>query len=417
LQNYSKMAEIPKEIPFLPFRRRFAGHLPILWGGQEEHFFRIFANMNHQLPISRRSWIKFALLLAVAVAVFIFSFFPASVEKIYSVGIYPAISGTQRMVFKWIPFSIGDLIYIAVAIRLLVSLVRWIIRLFRKQYGRIHLKRTFFILAKDVLWIYVIFKLVWGLNYDRLGIQYQLGISKTNYTKEEVMQLTNQLIDKVNESRRLIKDTVLPIPPLDSIYREAFISYQTASYTFDFLNYGSRSVKASLFSSVGDYMGFSGYYNPFTGEAQLRTDIPRMLIPYITTHEMAHQLGYASESEANFVGYLAAAASTNPYFRYSLYNDLFSYAQGEELFMYGKNGDRKIFDSVVQYNRSHLDTLVKKERREVREFFHKRRNRISPAVSSMYDQYLKMNKQNKGIESYNEVIGWLISYQKKYGKL
>jgi hypothetical protein len=373
--------------------------------------------MNHQIPISRRNWIKFAFLLAGSVAIFIFSFFPASVERFYSVGVYPAIATTQRMVFKWIPFSIGDLIYIAIAIRLLVGLVKWIIRLCRKQYLRTHLKMTFFILAKDILLLYVIFKLIWGLNYDRLGIEYQLGIKKTNYTKEEVMQLTHQLIDKVNESRRLIKDSVLRSPALDSIYREAYRSYQTASYEYDFLNYTNRSVKGSLFSVAGDYMGFSGYYNPFTGEAQLRTDIPRMLIPYITTHEMAHQLGYASESEANFVGYLAAAASTDPYFRYSLYNDLFSYAQGEELFLYGQAGDRTQFDSMVQYNRSHLDTLVKKERREVREFFYKRKNRISPAISSMYDQYLKMNKQNKGIESYNEVIGWLISYQKKYGKL
>ena len=35
----------------------------------------------------------------------------------------------------------------------------------------------------------------------------------------------------------------------------------------------------------------------------------------------------------------------------------------------------------------------------------------------MYDQYLKMNKQLAGINSYNEVIGWLLAYQKKYGKI
>jgi len=319
--------------------------------------------MNPVSKISRYNWVKFGVLLATALGIFLFSFFPAQVEKFYSTGVYP---------------------------------------------GR---------LVKDVLWIYIVFKLIWGLNYDRLGIEYQLGISKATYTKEEVTVLTNQLIAKLNECRRQIKDTVLPQPALDTIYREASRSYQTASYHFDFLNYSSRSVKGSLFSGIGDYMGFSGYYNPFTGEAQLRTDIPRMLIPFITCHEMAHQLGYASESEANFVGYLAASASSNVYFRYSVYNDLFSYAQGEEIFMYGKGSDYKAFENVVLYNKTHLDTLVKKDRREVRDFFNKRRNRISPAISGLYDQYLKMNKQTKGINSYNEVIGWLLSYQKKYGKL
>ncbi|MES2330345.1 MAG: DUF3810 domain-containing protein [Bacteroidota bacterium] len=373
--------------------------------------------MNPPFKISRRKWVKFGILLALALAIFVFSFFPAQVERFYSTGIYPAIATTQRMIFRWIPFSVGDLIYIAVAIRLLFLLVKWIIRLVRKQYSREDLKRSVFTLATDVLLIYVGFKLVWGLNYNRLGIEYQLGISKATYTKEEVTVLTNQLIDKVNECRRQIKDTALPQPALDTIYREAFRSYQNASYPFDFLNYTNRSVKASLFSGAGDYMGFSGYYNPFTGEAQLRTDIPRLLVPYIACHEMAHQLGYASESEANFVGYLAAAASTNVYFRYSVYNDLFSYAQGEEIFMYSKASDFKAFENVIKYNKTHLDSLVKKDRREVREFFQKRKNRISPAISGLYDQYLKMNKQTKGIDSYNEVIGWLIAYQKKYGKL
>ncbi|MEO8173185.1 MAG: DUF3810 domain-containing protein [Sediminibacterium sp.] len=373
--------------------------------------------MNPLFGISKRKWLRFGLLSGLALSIFIFSFFPAQVERFYSTGIYPAIATTQRMIFRWIPFSMGDLIYIAVTIRLLVHLVKWIIRLIRKQFSREDLKQSVFRLTTDILWIYVVFKLVWGLNYNRLGIEYQLGITKANYSKEEVTALTNQLIDKVNECRRQIKDTALPQPVLDTIYREAFNAYQEASYQFDFIDYTNRSVKGSLFSSAGDYMGFTGYYNPFTGEAQLRTDIPHLLLPFIACHEMAHQLGYASESEANFVGYLAAAVSKNVYMRYSVYNDLFSYAQGEEIFLYGKANDFKAFENVVQYNKTHLDSLVKKDRREVREFFNKRKNRISPAISGLYDQYLKMNKQTKGIESYNEVIGWLISYQKKYGKL
>ncbi len=374
--------------------------------------------MNRQTTISRAQWVRLGLLFVLALIISLFSLFPERVEKIYSRGIYPAIGTTLRMITRWVPFSIGDVVYTFVVIFLIVKAVRAGIHVYHKQYSRPRFLNLLYRAARFILWAYVIFKLIWGLNYDRAGIAYQLNIAKATYTKEEVTQLTNQLIDKVNECRRLIKDTTLPKPSLDSIYREAFQSYQTVSYEFDFLNYSDRSVKSSLFSGIGDYMGFSGYYNPFTGEAQLRTDIPRVLIPYIACHEMAHQLGYASESEANFVGYLAAAASKDPFFRYSVYYDLFSYAQGEEILMFLEQDiDSKTFESMMQYNRSHLDTLVKKDRREIREFFNKRRNRISPAISGLYDQYLKMNKQSKGVGSYDEVIGWLIAYQKKYGKL
>lgn len=373
--------------------------------------------MNLETGISRGKWIKLGLLTAFALVISIFSVFPAAVEKYYSVGIYPGLAATLRTLMGRIPFSIGDIIYISLVIRLIFKLIRGIILFARKQYSKSLLINFLFRSFRLLLWVYIVFKIFWGLNYNRLGIAWQLKIDKKTYSKEEVTALTHQLIDKVNECRRQIKDTVLPVPSLDSIYNEAYRSYQNVSYTFDFLNYRDRSVKASLFSRAGDYMGFSGYYNPFTGEAQLRTDIPRVLIPFITCHEMAHQLGYASESEANFVGYLAAAASNDVYFRYSVYLDLFSYAQGEQVVLYGKEKNFEEFKAVLKQNRERMDTLVKKDRREIREFFNKRRNRISPAVSSLYDQYLKLNKQLEGVNSYNEVIGWLIAYQRKYGKL
>lgn len=365
----------------------------------------------------RSKWIKFGLLLLLAIAIGLFSLFPKLVERYYSVGIYPGISSTLRLLSGPVPFSIGDLAYLLIIIWGIVSMIKGIVLVYRKQYTRAMLVVFLFTIMRAGIWLYIIFKLIWGLNYDRQGIAYQLQLSKSVYTKEQITTLTNQLIDKVNECRRQLKDSSLPVMALDSIYHEAYQCYQSVSLDVEFLNYRDESVKGSLFSGIGDYMGFSGYYNPFTGEAQLRTDIPRILIPFIACHEMAHQLGYASESEANFVGYLAAAASTDVYFRYSVYLDLFSYAQAEEVVLYGKEKDFKAFESVIKQNRIRLDTLVKKDRREIREFFNKRRNRISPAVSNLYDQYLKMNKQLQGVNSYNEVIGWLIAYQKKYGKL
>ena len=372
-------------------------------------------NLHNTLVLSTR--IKFGLLVVLAIVIGLFSLFPLWVERYYSVAIYPGISSSLRILTGIFPFSIGDFFYILITVWLIIRIVKGILLIYRKKYTKTIFLHFLFKIARAALWIYIIFKLIWGLNYDRLGIAYQLNLSKKEYSKEEITVLTNELIDKVNECRRQIKDSVLPAPPLDSIYREAYRSYQSVSIKFTFLNYRDRSVKASVFSPLGDYMGFSGYYNPFTGEAQLRTDIPRVLIPYIACHEMAHQLGYASESEANFVGYLAAADSKDVYFRYSVYLDLFSYAQGEEIFLYGKEKNFQAFESVIKQNRARLDTLVKKDRQEIRTFFNKRKNRLSPAVSSLYDQYLKMNKQLQGIHSYDEVIGWLIAYQKKYGKI
>ena len=47
--------------------------------------------------------------------------------------------------------------------------------------------------------------------------------------------------------------------------------------------------------------------------------IPKTILPTTTTHEMAHQIGFAAENEANFIGFLAALSCDDPYFKYSAY--------------------------------------------------------------------------------------------------
>lgn len=373
--------------------------------------------MKTSAKITVNALISLALLLIPAILVFIFSFFSLQVEEYYSSVWYPAIGNTLRIFTRNLPFSLGDLLYIIVGLSLIISIVRWVIGAFRVSLDWQYLGAGLLYLTRKLLWLYIIFKLIWGLNYDRMGIAYQLNLDTESYQKEAVVQITRDLMDSLNACRRQIKDTLIPAQSFDQINREAFRTYQNQSMQYPFLNYRNRSVKESLYSSMGDFIGFTGYFNPFTGEAQVRNDIPRVMVPFITCHEMAHQLGYASESEANFVGYLTAANSKDVYFRYSVYLEIFSYAQGAEILLYSKEKDFPAFEQMLQFNRTYLDSLVRKDRKEIRQFFQKRKNKISPAFNNLYDQYLKLNKQAAGIDSYDDVIAWLIAYKKKFGKI
>jgi hypothetical protein len=42
--------------------------------------------------------------------------------------------------------------------------------------------------------------------------------------------------------------------------------------------------------------------------------------PMTANHEMAHQMGYASESECNFIGFLASVKNDNLHIQYSGYS-------------------------------------------------------------------------------------------------
>lgn len=361
--------------------------------------------------------LKWVLPVLAIAAIQIIQLFPFWIEQNYSNKFYQNISITLRNITGFFSFSIGDIIYVLFGCWLLIKFIKFILSIFKRQFSWKYFGRSIAGSIRGLMWIYIWFNILWGLNYTRLGIEYQLKLQPQEYCKEEVVALTNQLILKVNECRRQIKDTTLPHPSLQQIFDEADKNYQTVSTDFHFLQHQSKSIKASLYSPLGNYFGFTGYYNPFTGEAQVRSDIPRILIPFIACHEMAHQIGYASESEANFVGYLTASSSTDVYFRYSVYLELFSYAQNEEIKMFLLDRDIGGLKNIIKQNKNNLDSLVRKDRMEIREFFYKRENKISPIASNIFDQYLKLNNQLAGIDSYNEVIGWLLAYEKKFGKL
>lgn len=348
---------------------------------------------------------------------FFIGFWPDFVEKWYSKGFYPLLGNCLRIVTGWTNCSIGDLLYLGLGAWILVFLKKGIEKIYKEKITLNLVVFFFGNLLRFFCWSYILFKLFWGLNYSRYGIEQQLGIQKYPYTKEDITSITRLLINQSNILRRSFNNSSLPNYSLELLKFQALKSYQLANTIHPFLIYRTISIKESLFTPLADYIGFTGYYNPFSGEAQIRTDVPNVLTPFITCHEMAHQLGYASESEANFIGYLAASNSNDPYFKYSVYLDLLGYALSQQFILYAKDSNYEDLEEVVKYNKTFIDTLVKKDRKEIRQFFITRKNNISPVSANLYDQYLKMNKQLAGINSYDEVLGWLISYQKKYNKL
>ena len=356
---------------------------------------------------TKRKWMFIVALFVVALLIKFASFNSGFVERYYSTGLYIFISNTLRILFGWLPFSIGDVLYAIVAVWLLIKLVRFIKRLFTKQLR----KQLFFAslrkLAGLVLIVYILFNVLWGLNYNRKGIAYQLKLQPQKETKEDLFLLTRFLLQKVNSGRRSLPQQVHYLSP-EQTFSEATTAYKNAERQYPFLRYQNSSIKSSFYGLPGNYLGFSGYYNPFTAEAQVNTKMISFLMPYTTCHEMAHQLGYASEDEANFVGYLAAKSSPDMQFQYSVYFDLFNYANSE-LF---------VFDSTAAKNNyKQLDTLVKQDIKAYRLFLQRYENPLEPIITILYGNYLKANNQPEGIKTYSLVTAWLIDYRKKYGDL
>ncbi len=340
-----------------------------------------------------------------AVGIKIFSFFPDAVEKYYSAGLYPFLARLLRFTFGWIPFSIGDVFYAVVFICILAAIVRFIKKAFQRKLYREYLFFCAGQLVSIVLWVYVIFNFLWGLNYDRPAIGDQLHLETKPYDKDDLEHLLSTIVFRMNS---LDSASHASRPDLKKrLFRESTNAYRNYAVHDDAFFYRTPSVKPTLFGYLGDYLGFSGYYNPFTGEAQVNTTVPVFVQPFTTCHEIGHQLGYAKEEEANFAGYLAAKSSPDPAFRYSVYLDLYLYA-GSALYMLDST-------SFIPYRES-LHPEVRQDLRDLKEFNKKYENPFEPIIRRLYGDYLKANRQPQGMNSYDEVVGLAIAYYEKFGR-
>lgn len=362
--------------------------------------------MQRRLAISSlvRAWILPVVLILL---IWLLQQFPAIIETYYAQGIYPYIGRMLRLLFGWIPFSVGDVLIALLSVTGIVMLVRTF-RL-RKQYGGkfgwvIFLSSK---LLRFLLWTYIVFEVIWGLNYYRKGSGYLLQLQPDVYTTADVDTLLNTLNTRLYT---LSKDSVTIRQSLTNDRQQlnewAITAYTKVAQQYPWFTLQHSSLKPNLLGPLQSYTGYGGYLFPFTGEAQVNFHAPAFTLPFTVNHEVAHQLGFGSESEANLIGYLAGKQSTSALLQYSTYAEMHDYAVS----------DMWLRDSVLAKQRyQEVPYMLQMHRKEMRKWVLAHKHPAQQWLNWVYERYLWSNNQPQGLQSYNRVVAWLIAYGKKYG--
>ena len=326
--------------------------------------------------------------------------FPKTIEIIYSNGIYKVISLFYRNALGWIPISIGDLIYAL----FLFLFLRFLYIMIRDEFTE--LRSYFLSICGTLSVLYFLFYGSWGLNYYRIPLAEKLNIKKESYTTDQLLSFTEKTITKINQLHLSItnNDSIAYEVPYKSkeIYKMTKIGYQHLSEKHSFLKYKVPAIKSSLLSTPLSYMGFAGYLNPFTGEAQVNANIPKYTFAFTVSHEVAHQIGYAPENEANFIAYLATTSHPDTFFQLAGHISALKYLLHE---LY-KREPIVYKTTLYQLNKGILKNL-----QESSTFWEKYENPLEPLFKKSYGTYLKVNKQKAGIKSYDYMVDLLIHYQ------
>lgn len=324
------------------------------------------------------------------------------IESYYSMGIYPYTSKFFRLLFGWVPYSIGDLLYF-----LLILMAVYYV--YRKW---VYIKAQKLKFLRDILMVlsiaYLTFHLAWGFNYYRKPLSEKLALTESK-DYQELLDFTTKLILKTNAlQKEIVGDTLqkVNIPyTQDEMLEMSIEGYRELSKEFSFLEYEQPSVKTSLFSTGLTYMGYAGYLNPFTNEAQVNGILPNFRFPIVAGHEIGHQLGYSAENETNFIGYLVTSQNEDTYFQYAAYGYVLGYCLSDV-----RRGDLDTFNKMFQS----LHPGVQENFREMALFWQDYENPMEPMFKSIFNTFLKANNQPQGIQSYNGVVSLLIAYHKKY---
>ncbi|MFV0529851.1 MAG: DUF3810 domain-containing protein [Flavobacteriales bacterium] len=322
----------------------------------------------------------------------IIAFFPDKVTVYYTQGIYYYISDFQQIIFGFVGFCLGDLIY-AVLIVLFVIAIIYLVK------NRLRNRKS--ILYKFIVFInlfYALFNLFWGLNYYKQPFLEQFNIQKQQSTNQDLFELTEFVIQKTNQLREKTHEDKEGIfknkASFDKTIEKVIISYHDLCKKLNIKSHKTNPLFISWYSEWISYLGIGGYYNPFFGTAQINGTILPHDYGMTISHEIAHQYGFASEKEANYIAFLNNLNSQDSDLQYSAYYNTLWYLLYEVY---------KIdFERFEQY-KALLSVKVQNDRKADRKYYEKYHGNISHTFSKANNLYLKANKQ-EGIETYSYYV-------------
>lgn len=354
--------------------------------------------------------------LGLAFVILVYSFFPEAVSDYFSFGLFQYIGECLRTISGATHVPLGEYIYLIIIIILIIKLLVSIVQLKNKFNIHSFWADSFSFgkkLFKKLVQVYVVFMLLWGLNYRKSSPAQSFYLSiDTSYSEVQLDSLSLDLISQLNLTRQNLPDSVIAGLNYKQVFDHTLQEYRAIQSSYPFLYLEKPVLKKAHFPRWGDYIGYLAFYQPITGEAIIRADVPLLTLPFTSCHELAHQMGYASEAEANFIAFVVASKTSDPVFKYSMLLQMFTYSQSEHLSLIAKTGNFEKWKTIVNRNKNLLDAKVIEDRKKIKDFFIQRQQLLIPASTSLYDQFLQWNKQAKGIKSYDEVLLWVLAYNK-----
>ena len=304
-----------------------------------------------------------------------------------------------------LPFSLGEALIVLGILALIAYAIFTLLRLFRKKDGCGKRVYRFCLTALTaVVLIYVGFCYFWGVYYYTSDFEEQSGIYGRESTAEELAEVTRYYTDLAIEyAGQVPRDAAGRARlDLDRVFPYSASLYEKVEQLVPCLAGDPVPAKRFFFSRCMSYLNFSGFFFPFTAEANINTDCPPALIPSTIAHELAHQRGVAQEDEANFAAILACLSDGDPDYCYSA--ALLAYIHlGNALY-------KADYDAWLE-NYERLPDTVRADLTESNEYWNQfKKSTVSKVSDSVYTGFLHSYGQTLGLQTYGKCVDLLVAH-------
>ena len=302
-----------------------------------------------------------------------------------------------------LPFSMAEVLYTAIILAAMILIVKMIQAVRKSQ----HKWKTFGIRLAVLMLIpaFIItgYNWLWALGYYGTTFAERSGLKNQGVSVEDLTKVTAYFAEQASDlSVKMERDGEGHFIER-GFWQDYEGLYDNLEAEFPFLATRPLRPKPMLYSKFMSLIGFTGFYFPFTGEANVNTDFPPALQPETISHELAHQRRVASEAEANFVGIAAAISSDKPVYQYSAYLSGLTHLSNA---LY--KADREAWAAISET----LAPEIRIDWNDNSRYWAQFESPVETVATTVYDSYLKHNDQELGIKSYGACVDLLVEYYK-----
>ena len=318
---------------------------------------------------------------------------PGFVERFYSTWAYAGFQPVLTALSNRVPFALFDALGILV-------LGGWAALAVRDVFGRAAGKRSKVleaarrICARTIVWtagLYLIFLLVWGLNYRRIPLEEKLSFDDRAVTREAARTLALTVVERLNGLHITAHAAGWPAAgAIDPSLADALARADRALGGRGTMTPGRP--KSTVLDWYFRRTATDGMTDPYFLETMISTSLLPFERPFVVAHEWSHLAGMAQEGEANFLAWLACV-NASPSAQYSGW--LFLYA--ELMAALDERVRADVQSSLSPGPRADLAAIRKRVLQQIDP-------RLAAAGRRVYDRYLKANRVEEGVESYGQVV-------------